>query len=412
VAGKTIVILGGGVGGLVAANALRRQLGPEHRITLVEKNAHHAFPPSFVWVMLGDRTADQVTRPFSRLVRRGVQVVTAEAVHLDLARRRIETTGPELTYDYLVVALGAALDPDAIPGLAQAGDTFYHLAGAARLAEAIRAFAGGTIAVVAARTPFKCPSAPHEVALLLDHHFRRKGIRDRVDLRLFTPEPSPMPTAGPAMGNLLKQMDESHGITVHLRHRLASVDGAERELVFEGGERARFDLLLSVPPHRSPHLVQEAGLTGEAGWIPVQPRTLKTRVEGVWAIGDVTAISLPGRHQPDTPLSLPKAGTFAHRQAEVVADQIAAAIEGRGSFRTFDGKGYCWIEMEHGRAAFASGGFFVEPAPIVELRPPSRALYWGKVLFEKYWLASGRPRNLWETLLVLGGRRLGIEVNA
>ncbi len=189
-----------------------------------------------------------------------------------------------------------------------------------------------------------------------------------------------------------------------------AVDGGQRELVFEGGQKPRFDMLMSVPPHRSPRVVQEAGLTGEAGWIPVEPRTLKTRFEGVWAIGDVTSISLPGRHQPDTPLNLPKAGTFAHRQAEVVADQVAAAMEGRRSPRTFDGKGGCWIEMDHRLAAFASGEFFVEPAPVVHLRPPSRPLYWGKVLFEKYWLAPGWPRNLWETLLVLGGRGLRIDV--
>lgn len=408
--GKTIVVLGGGVGGLAAANALRRRLNAEHRVILVEKNTHHAFPPSFVWVTLGDRTASQATRPVAQLARRGVQVINAEAVHLDAARRQIVTSGPELTYDYLVVALGAELAPETIPGLAQAGDTFYHLTGAAKLAEAIRTFDGGTIAIVVARTPFKCPSAPHEVALLLDHKFRKKGMRDRVDLHLFTPEPLPMPTAGPAMGNALKQIDENHGITVHLRHRLMSVDNAQRELVFEGGQKARFDLLVSVPPHRSPRLVQEAGLTGESGWIPVEARTLKTRVEGVWAIGDVTTISLPGRHQPDVPLTLPKAGTFAHIQGEVVADQVAATIEGRESPRAFDGKGYCWIEMEHGLAAFASGEFYVAPAPSVNLKPPSRILYLGKVLFEKYWLASGWPRNLWQTLLVLGGKSQGIEV--
>jgi len=410
VTGRSVIVLGGGVGGLTAANALRSRLSPEHRITLVEKTPSHAFPPSFVWVMLGERTARQVTRPLSQLVRRGVQVVTAQAVSLDLDRRRVETTGPELTYDYLVVALGAELAPDAVPGLSQAGETFYHLAGASRLAEAIRTFAGGTIAVAVAHTPFKCPSAPHEAALLLDHYFRRNGMRDRVDLHLFTPEPLPMPTAGPAMGSLLKQIDESRGIALHLGHRLISVDGERREMVFERGQRARFDLLISVPPHRSPRLVQEAGLTGEAGWIPVEPRTLKTRIEGVWAIGDVTSISLPGRHQPDAPLSLPKAGTFAHLQAQVVADRIAAAIGGRSLPGSFDGNGYCWIEMEHGLAAFASGEFYVEPAPVVRLRSPSRTLYWGKVLFEQYWLASGWPRHAWGVLLNLGARGLGIGV--
>jgi sulfide:quinone oxidoreductase len=312
-------------------------------------------------------------------------------------------------YDYLVIALGAELAPEGIPGLAQAGETFYHLAGAEKLAREIRAFEGGTVAVVVAGTPFKCPSAPHEAALLLEHYFRRKGIRHRVRMHLFTPEPLPMPTAGPEMGNLLKQVDESHGIAIHLRHRLTSVDGARRELVFEGGGKAPFDLLISIPPHRSPRVVQEAGLTGKTGWIPVEARTLRTRCEDVWAIGDITSISLPGRHQPDAPLTLPKAGTFAHRQAEVVADQIAAATGGIAP-RPFDGKGYCWLELDRGVAAFASGEFFAEPAPVVRLHPPTRPLYWGKVLFEKYWLDSGWRRVLWKTLLNLGAQGHGVNL--
>ncbi|MBF8298455.1 MAG: pyridine nucleotide-disulfide oxidoreductase, partial [candidate division NC10 bacterium] len=82
-AGKTILILGGGVGGLVAANELRRHLSREHRIVLVEKNALHAFAPSFLWLMTGDRTVEQITRPVRHLVRPGVEVIQAEVRGID-----------------------------------------------------------------------------------------------------------------------------------------------------------------------------------------------------------------------------------------------------------------------------------------------------------------------------------------
>jgi sulfide:quinone oxidoreductase len=196
------------------------------------------------------------------------------------------------------------------------------------------------------------------------------------------------------MGQALKQIIEGRGIAFHPQHKLASVDVKQRELVFEQGNRAAFDLLLAVPVHHSPRVVQEAGLTGETGWIPVDSRTLKSRFEGVYAVGDGTGIRLPGRHRPDVPLSLPKAGAFAHLQAEVVAHNVAAEITGAGAQREFGGKGYCFVELEHGLAAFAQGSFYIEPAPLVSMTRPSRRGYWGKMLFEKYWLWRWFPNSL------------------
>src|SRR4030065_269863 len=109
--GKNILILGGGVGGLVAANELRRRLPGEHRVVLVEKNPQHAFAPSFLWLMTGDRQPGQITRPVRRLVRPGVEVVLAEAQAIDIANRTVQTSAHTLNYDYLIVALGAELVP-------------------------------------------------------------------------------------------------------------------------------------------------------------------------------------------------------------------------------------------------------------------------------------------------------------
>src|SRR3989304_2569960 len=142
-AGKTIIILGGGVGGLVAANELRRLLPREHRIVLVEKNAQHTFAPSFLWLMTGDRQPEQITRDVRQLARPGVEGALAEAQSIDLFNRRVTTTAQTLTYDYLIVALGAELAPEAIPGLAEAAYTFYTLDGAAKLRDKLQEFDGG-----------------------------------------------------------------------------------------------------------------------------------------------------------------------------------------------------------------------------------------------------------------------------
>ena len=146
-AGKTILILGGGVGGLIAANELRRLLPRQHRIVLIEKNAQHAFAPSFLWLMTGDRKPEQITCDLRQLVRPGVEVVLAAAESIDLANGSVKTSSETLSYDYLVVALGAELAPEAIPGLSEAAHTFYTFDGAARLQSALQGFSGGSTLV-------------------------------------------------------------------------------------------------------------------------------------------------------------------------------------------------------------------------------------------------------------------------
>ena len=410
-AGQTIAVLGGGVGGLVAANELRRCLPGEHRLVLVEKNQQHAFAASFLWLMTGDRKPEQITRPVRQLVRPGIEVVRTDARMIDLHARRVETTEDAVTYDHLIVALGAELAPEAIPGLADAAHTFYTFDGVKTLRDALLAFSGGTVAVVVSSMPYKCPGAPHEGAMLIADFFRKRGMADKVGVHLFTPEPQPMPVAGPVLGDAVKQMLEAKGIAYYPLHKLATVDPDKRELRFEGGEPFDYDLLVAIPPHRGPNLVREAGLANEAGWVPVDHSTLATQHENVYALGDVTTIPIPGRWKPDVPLMLPKAGVFAHAEAQTVARRLAAEINGIEARDTFCGDGYCMLEAGEDLAGFAFGDFFAEPSPRVELRRVGRVWHLAKVLLEQWWLSPfGVRRAALESALVLGGKALRIPV--
>ena len=376
----TTVILGGGVGGVVTATELKKRVNGGHRVVLVDRTTQHLFAPSLLWLMLGLREGHEITRDLATLKRRGIEVVQAQVEGIDLKAQRVGTSTGELSYDYLVIALGADAVLEAMPGLPEVAHSVYDLRGAERLRDALRGFGGGRVAVVIASLPFKCPAAPYEAAMLMEAAFARRGIRNQVQLNVYTPEPLPMPVAGPEMGRLVKELVESRGIGFHPQLKLAGVDPERKILRFDGGREERFDLLLAIPPHRPPRAVRETGITNEAGWIPVNKGSMETPVENVYALGDVTAIKLPNG------LMLPKAGVFAHAQAKAVAERLAARLRRATSGARFTGDGYCFLELGHGKAAFAKGDFYAEPDPVIRLRKPARFWHWGKIYFEKWWL--------------------------
>lgn len=393
---KTIVILGGGVGGVVAAASLRKKLDKEHQVIIVDRERDHVFAPSFLWLMTGQRTARKISRPLNRLAKKGIEVICGEIEQIEPETRHVRvaerTLGHDplagqlgdsarnLEADFLVVSLGAELAPAAIPGLAEAGHSFYTLAGAESLREALKDFDGGRIVVLTATPAYKCPAAPYEAAMLLDAHCRKRKIQDRTRIDLYAAEPGPLGVAGPEVSAGVRQMVEEKGIGYHPEHHVVEVDPDEHRITFANGAAAEFDLLAYVPPHRPPRVVQEAGLVDDSGWIPADRDTLHSRFAGVYAIGDVTAIPLK-MGKP-----LPMAGVFAERQAEVVAYNIAQEITGKGEAASFNGHGECFIEAGDNKAGFGRGDFYAEPTPQIKLHNVGRRWHLGKVAFEKNWL--------------------------
>ncbi len=375
--GRTVLVLGGGVGGVVAARELRKRLPERDRVVLVDRRPDHLFESSLLWLVVGRRDPDAVRRPLSRLTDRGIELVTGEITELDAEARRITVDGRELRGDAMVISLGAEFVFDAVPGLAEAGHNLYGLEGSVSLRGALERFDGGRVVVLTAAPGYKCPAAPYEAAMLVDDHLRRQGIDARVDM--YAAEPGPMGTAGPEVSAAVREMVESRGIGYHPDYRIESVDPSSRTLRFENGAGADYDLLLYVPPHRAPAVVRDAGLVGPSGWIATDPETLRTDADGVYAIGDVTSVPLPSGK------ALPKSGVFAHGEAKVVAENLAAEWSGRAPDAVFDGTGACFIETGSGKAGYGAGDFYAEPAPVMKLRSPSRLWHLGKVLFEKYW---------------------------
>ncbi|MBI4408469.1 MAG: NAD(P)/FAD-dependent oxidoreductase [Gemmatimonadetes bacterium] len=377
---RTALIVGGGVGGIVAAKRLRRLLPREHRVVLVEREEQHVFQPSLLWLAVGRRKPEQIQRPLARLGRYGFEVVRGEITALDPERRQVRIGADTLEGDAVVISLGAELAPERVSGLGVAGHNLYTLPGTLALRDALRNFRSGRVVVLTAAPAYKCPAAPYEAAMLVADSLTRQAAGGGWSVDLFAAEAAPMATAGPEVAAAVRALVEARGIHYHPEHQVVQVEPESRTLRFSNGVSAEYELLIYVPPHAAPEVVRAAGLTGESGWVSVDARTLATPVPGVYAIGDVTSIPLPSGRP------LPKAGVFARRQAEVVAENIAADWAGRPPERTFDGKGACFIEAGAGRAGYGSGDFYATPAPVMRLYAPSRWWYFGKVLVEKRWL--------------------------
>ena len=379
---KTVLVLGGGVGGLVTARRLRKRLGRQHRVVLVERERDHLFAPSLLWLMVGLRESRDIQRPLSRLTGSGIDIRYGEIESIDPENRSVRVAGQAIDSDYLVISLGAELAAETVPNLETAGHNFYTLPGAESLRRELAELRSGRIVVLTAAPGYKCPAAPYEAALLMDAYLRKRGLRTAVSIEVYAAEPGPMGVAGPEMSAAVRQLLTAKNIPYFPSHQVTDADAEARQLRFSNGLQAGFDVLAYVPPHRAPKVVRDSPLAGPAGWISVDRNTLQTRFPGVYAIGDVISIPL-ALGKP-----LPKSGVFAHAEAEVVAKNIVAAINGKVPSERYTGRGECFIETGDGMAGYGGGDFYAEPTPVVQMRMPAKYLHWGKVLFEKSWLSG------------------------
>lgn len=371
--GKTVLVLGGGIGGIATANRLRKLIDRRHRVVLVSREAEFSFAASYLWVMTGDRSPEQITRPLQRLQRRGIDVVIGEVEHIDPMARTVVVSGKSIPADYMVVSLGADWATNRVPGLADYGHTFATLPGAQLLAKELATIATGRVTVVTAAPLYKCPAAPYEAALLIDAGLRKRGVRDLVEVVVRSAEATPMPVAGPNVSTAVERILLERGID-YVPNR--QITAAEPGLIHFGDEQESTDLLVYMPPIAAPSVIADSSLASADGWIHADPITLATDFDGVYSIGDNTHIVLKiGK-------PLPRAGVFAHAQAHTVAERISAAIKGQPELAQFNGHGGCFIETGAGRAAYGSGNFYADPAPVVEMHAPARRWHWGKEAFE------------------------------
>lgn len=369
-----VVVLGAGFGGLELTTILSETFGEELEIVLIDKSDSFIFGFSKLDVMFGRQKPADVRHFYRDIVKPGVRFVRSTIRAIDPAAKRVTTDSETFEADILVVALGADLDPAATPGLVEGGNEFYTVAGAETLRDVIPHFEKGHAIVGVTSTPFKCPPAPSETALLLHDYLVANGRRKDVDISLVMPFHIPIPPS-PETSEALLAAFEERGIHYIKDSLVVGLDPARKQVQLNDGRELPYDLFLGVPVHRAPQVVVEAGMT-EDGWIPVSRETLATKFPGVYAVGDVNSVGTP------------KAGVFAEGAAQVVAAQIIAQLRGSESPAPYAGAGSCYVEFGHQQVGRVDVNFLSGPHPTGIFQAPSDAMVDDKARF-----GSGRVKR-------------------
>jgi sulfide:quinone oxidoreductase len=393
---KRLVVLGAGTAGTMVVNRLRPRLGrADWQITVIDQDDVHAYQPGLLFVPFGGLRPADLTRPRHTLVRDGVDLVLGTIDRVDAPQSAVFLAdGRKLPYDYLVIATGASPRPDQTPGMlgSQWRDSiheFYTYDGAMALADKLRRWDGGRLVVHIVDMPIKCPVAPLEFAFLADAYFRRRGMRDRVELSYVTPLSGAF--TKPACSAVLGSMVSDRKIALETDFAIERVDPDAKTLVSYDEREIAFDLLVTVPLNMGADYIERSGLGDELNYVPVDKHTLlSTKHDNVFAIGDASNI----------PTS--KAGSVAHFATDDFAKNFLSHIAGRPMTESFDGHTNCYIESGDGKAVLIDFNYVTQPLPgrypVPRLGPfrllaESRINHLGKLAFRwMYWnvLLPGR----------------------
>ncbi len=373
-----VVILGAGFGGLAAANKIRDSLDTTHvKITIIDKKDWFMVGFAKLWIIQGVRTFEDSVADINRVARKGIKFIKDEIIDIDFAAKAVKTRGKSIPYDFLIIALGARLAPEKVPGLHEHGLILYDHDHLGQIRKRLESMRSGRLALAITGIPYKCPPAPFEAALLINSMLQKAGVRDSIKFDIYSPAPITLPAAGPQPSKRVLEMMTSENINFHGSCRTQSVEPGR--LVFEDGE-AKFDLLLAVPPHVAPKIIYKTGLAQD-GFVEVG-RDCTTRHEDVYAIGDVTVMGA-GEGK-----AVPKAGIFAEGEGETVARNIIAKIRSGEAEELYDGRGGCFLESGKETASIIEVDMFGQAGPTTRITEPAPEHLDTKKAFETERLAK------------------------
>ena len=393
---RKLLVLGGGTAGTMVANKLRRRLGRDWQVTVVDRDDEHHYQPGYLFIPFGTYKRSHLVRSRHDQLNPGIELVLADVDRVVPDENRVLLkSARELAYDYLVVATGTTPRPEETPGMTgpewrKSIFDFYTLPGARQLASALQGFRRGRLVVHITEMPIKCPVAPLEFTFLADAWLRERGIRDQVELVFVTPLDGAF--TQPVASARLQTMLDERNISVESDFMVERIDNERKTLVSYDDREVPFDLLVTVPVNMGADFVGRSGLGNELNYVPVDKHTLlSVEHPNVFAVGDAN----------DIPIS--KAGSVAHFAVEVFVDNFLEHVDGRPMTGSFDGHANCFVESGDHKALLIDFNYDTEPLPgkypipflgPLSLLKETRANHLAKLAFrEAYWnvLLPGRP---------------------
>ena len=369
-----VVILGGGFGGLAAANEIRNTLDSSKvKITIIDKKDWFMVGYAKLWIMNGTRTFENSIGSLNELPKKQINFIKDEIIEINPENNFVKTKSENISFDFLIISMGAVLAPEKISGLIENGFNLYDHNQLNEINQKLNKIESGKIAIVIMGMPYKCPPAPFEASLLVDSMLRKRGIRDSVQIDFYSPAPITLPAAGPEVSKKILDLVNSEKITFHNSQKIKRVES--KKLIFENDEY-RFDILLAIPPHIAPKVIYDSNLAKEPGFIPID-RNCKTPFENIFAVGDVTSLSVTDS------IVVPKAGIFAEGEGITVAKNIISKLESKETSVLFDGKGGCFLESGRDTASVLEVDMFTNEKPSTKLTESTKDNLSKKLDFEK-----------------------------
>ncbi len=365
---KTVLILGAGFAGLELATRLSEDLHDEVEVTIIDGSDAFVFGFSKLDLMFGRSDLDSVRLPYANLKKPGVTFRQEVITSIDPVSRQVTTNASTYQPDVLVVALGADLDPDATPGLVEEGTEYYSVDGANRVRDVLRTFQGGDVIVGVLGPVFKCPAAPFETAIMMHDFLEKNGRRSASTITVISPMPKPIPISDEASAGILKALEE-RGIAWWPQSKITALDPATKTATLADGRAIPYALVLGIPVHKAPSVLERSGLLEEDGWIAVDHATFATKFENVYAVGDVTSAPVP------------RVGAIAEGEARTVADVLVNQMRGGAAPEPYKGMATCYIEFGGPKVARFEANFLSGSTPFGTFTEASEELAASKVEF-------------------------------
>jgi len=364
---QKILIIGGGTAGTMLANKLAKGLTKECEdktveITVVSDKDYHVYQPGYLYIPFQLKRPEEIVRPIQDVMDPKVKIIIDTAIEIKEKQKTVQLqSGKTLSYDFLILATGSHPQPEQIPGLEEAGHMFFTMESALKLREEMKNFKGGRV-VVAVGLPHKCPVAPLEFVMMFEDWARKQGIRNETDITYAYPLAGPYGTA--SVAELAMKEFEERNIHLETFFFMDSVDTKNKELLSIDGRRLPFDLLVAIPPHKGAKIIEKSGFGDQDNWLPTDRHKLNLiNHDSIFVIGDATNL----------PIS--KAGSTAHFESEVLAENLIDIIRGGEGNKRYNGKVFCFIETALDKATYISFDYDNPPKPVT----PSKMVHFGKV---------------------------------